>query len=130
MTSTDTITENNETFTKCSFNGISILIRNKDNYVNAGKMCRDAGKDFYGLKRGNRWNETVKYWQNEGAANLLHPMYELKKGYPCCQGIYVHKDLIHFVAEFVSLDYSFKVQKIMNAINENDNQNLNKETNG
>jgi hypothetical protein len=129
MTSTDIITENSETFTIGKYNGISILIRNKDNYVNAGKMCRDTGKDFYGLKRYNKWNEILKYWQKEETVNSLPPIYELRKGYNKCKGIYVHKDLIHFVAEFVSIEHTFKVKRIMDSINENNNENLNKEFN-
>jgi hypothetical protein len=126
MTSTNTVTENSESFTRRTYNGISAIAREKDGYFNAGKLCRDAGKDFYGFKRGNRWKEIVEYWQKEDAANLLPPIYELKKGYDECKGIYVHKDLIHFVAEFVSLEYTFKVKKIMDSINENNFDKLNK----
>ena len=34
------------------------------------------------------------------------------------RGTYVHPELIHFIAEWVSLEYAFKVAKIMNMINE------------
>jgi hypothetical protein len=53
--------------------------------------------------------------------------YTLKKGYNKAQGIYLHKDLIYFVAEWVSVEYSFKVKHIMDAINEGDTDKLQQE---
>jgi hypothetical protein len=92
MTSNDTINENNEIFTKGTYNGISILERNKDGYVNPGKMCLEAGKDLYNFTRGERWKNIVKYWEEEGSVKLRNPMI-LKKGYNECQGTYIHPDL-------------------------------------
>ena len=108
------------------------MYRVNDNYVNAGKLCRDAGEDFYNFKRGKRWSNIINYCtnpnRNDGTVNLRHPLYELKKGYPQAQGIYVHPKLIHFIAEWISVDYAFKVSTIMNLINEK-NQILNRDLN-
>ena len=117
--------ENNETFMKGTYNGVSIIYRVSDKYVNVSHLCNQAGKKFYGFTRGKRWNEILKYWiENEGIANLP-PVYEIHKKYNKAQGIYVHSDLIHFVAEWISIEYAFKVAKIMNLINER-NQLTNK----
>jgi hypothetical protein len=125
MTDSQTITENDETFTRGFYNGLSILIRDKDNYVNAGRLCKDGGKDLYELRRGKRWENIVEFWKNHQTGNLRSAIYELKTGYNECKGLYVHKDLIHFVAEYVSIEYAFKVKYIMDAINENNFEKLN-----
>ena len=59
-TSTESIFVNGEVFTKTTFNGISIIIRVKDDFINAGKLCVDNGKDFYEIRRGKRWGEILK----------------------------------------------------------------------
>jgi hypothetical protein len=130
MADSQTITENNGTFTLGTYNGISVIIRDKDNYVNVGKLCKDANKTFYDFKRGDRFKGLLKYYlQNEVKNNLdkFEISYKLHKNYNKCKGEYIHKDLTHFVAEWVSIEYSFKVKHIMDAINEGDTDKLQKE---
>jgi hypothetical protein len=111
--------ENGEEFKIGSFNGVSLIYRVSDKYVNAGKMCKDIGKQFYSFSRGQLWNDNVKYWERvERLEDNCLPSYELRKGYKNAQGMYVHPDLIHFVAEWISVEYRFKVKRIMNMINE------------
>ena len=109
--------ENNEEFRTGTYNGISIVYRVSDNYVNAGKLCRDAHKRIYNFTRREKWDEIVDYWiqneQNKVGAFSSQPLIELKKGYPKAKGIYVHPDLIHFVAEWISFEYAFKVKRTM-----------------
>jgi hypothetical protein len=51
--------------------------------------------------------------------NSHSPDYLLNKEVqPEFYGTYIHSDLVHFVAEFISLDYAFKVAKIMKIIDE------------
>ena len=124
MGSHDTLfaVENDEEFRTGSYNGVSIVYRVSDKYVNVGKLCQDSNKNLYNLRRGKRWNEILKYWLDEGVSegcvNLRIPIIELKKGYNKAQGTYIHPDLIHFVADWISIEYAFKVSKIMNLINE------------
>jgi regulator of replication initiation timing len=115
---TDQYEENGETFIKGIYNQVSILIRKKDGYVNVGKLCQDAGKNLYGFKRGNRYKTILKYWNENENFNKSLPSYELKKGYLKSQGSYFNSDLIHFVVDWISIEYAFKVKRIMNAINE------------
>ena len=60
--------------------------------------------------------------------NAHPPIYELKKNYNQMQGAYIHPDLVHFVADWVSIESGFNVAKIMDLINERNqftNQDLN-----
>ena len=112
------VNENNEEFMTGSYNGISIIYRNEDKYVNVSKLCNKVNKSFYDFKRGKKWQQIIQYWtENEGVGNF-RPLYELHKNYRNAQGIYIHPDLIHFVAEWVSIEYAFKVKRIMDLINE------------
>jgi regulator of replication initiation timing len=124
--------ENKETFINGTYNGKSILIREKDGYINVGKLCRDynrefevdiqnktkSKKDLYGFKRGKGFVEILKYWNEFENLKKLPEMYELKKNYTKSQGTYLNPDLIHFVVDWISIEYAFKVKRIMNAINE------------
>jgi len=114
----DSFVENNERFTFSFYNGISILTRDVDGFVNAGKMCTDAKEKFYNFTRGKRWQEIIDYYvQLEGSVNLRY-LYNLRKGYDKAQGNYLNPDLVHFVAEWISIPYAFKVKRIMDSINE------------
>ena len=122
------VVENGEEFKIGSYNGVSIIYRVNDGYINAGKLCRDAGKRIFNFTRRDKWEEIVGYWlkneQDEVGSEKRQPLIELKKGYPTAKGIYIHPKLIHFVAEWISIEYHFKVARIMDLINEK-NQILN-----
>jgi septal ring factor EnvC (AmiA/AmiB activator) len=79
----------------------------------------------------DQFKKSVEYWlKNEAPVSgcqLSAIKYKLDKGRKRCKGTYLHKDLIHLVAEWVSMEYSFKVKHIMDAINEGDTDKLQKE---
>ncbi|KAI5487180.1 hypothetical protein TVAGG3_0950400 [Trichomonas vaginalis G3] len=126
---------NGETFTKGTYNGIEVLRRDKDGYINATKMAREAGK----LNHLNRFlnsakmREILEFWMNEygQAKNGLtskQAFYELTKGvmneFKC---IYIHPDLVHFVAEWCSVKYAFYVKDIMDSIDKKVHEKLDEE---
>lgn len=41
------------------------------------------------------------------------------------RGTYIHPKLVHFVCEYVSIDYAFKVAELMDSINDATHQRLN-----
>ena len=51
--------------------------------------------------------------------------YELLKIANDYRGVYIHPDLIHFVAQWVSVRYSFEVKHIMDSINDKVHEELN-----
>lgn len=123
---------NNETFTIGTYNGLSITIRNKDKYVNASKMCNDVNKDFRTFCKSKRYKDIIEFWRSDRSAQICAyhnetVKYELKLGYDNdTRGQYIHPDLIHFVAEYCSVKYSFYVKHIMDSINNSIHDSFNK----
>jgi hypothetical protein len=119
--STQTYTTADETFIQTKYNDVSIMVRTKDKYINASHLCTAAHKDFRTFCKTKRWSQIIQFWgisrKNETAQKPA--VYEIKKGFnDAVFGKYIHPELIHFVAEYVSIEYSFKVKHIMDTINE------------
>ena len=110
--------ENEENFLIGKYNQIEIIYRQSDGYINASKLCSHANRDFRTFKKSDRFRKITKYWNElNGTGNSLFPSYELKKIFKV-EGQYIHPRLIHFVVDWISIEYAFKVQKIMDLINE------------
>ncbi|KAI5522786.1 hypothetical protein TVAGG3_0584300 [Trichomonas vaginalis G3] len=126
---------NGETFTKGTYNGIEVLRRDKDGYINATKMAREAGK----LNHLNRFLNSAKcrkflsFWLKEyggakSGSTSKQAFYELTKGVINeFKGIYIHPDLVHFVAEWCSVKYAFYVKDIMDSIDKKVHEKLDEE---
>ncbi|KAI5543143.1 hypothetical protein TVAGG3_0079500, partial [Trichomonas vaginalis G3] len=126
---------NGETFTKGTYNGIEVLRRDKDGYINATKMAREAGK----LNHLNRFlnsakmQEILEFWLKEyggakSGSTSKQAFYELAKGVINeFKGIYIHPDLVHFVAEWCSVKYAFYVKDIMDSIDKKVHEKLDEE---
>jgi hypothetical protein len=119
------IESNGENFIRKTYLGISVLVRGRDGYINATKICRDNDKrpnDYFG---GKKWPQIVKKWQermNKATGGDirqfgLEAYYELDEGFsPKVAGFYCHPRLIHFVAEWADIDYAFTVEEIINSV--------------
>ncbi|EAX85108.1 hypothetical protein TVAG_022050 [Trichomonas vaginalis G3] len=126
---------NGETFTKGTYNGIEVLRRDKDGYINATNMAREAGK----LNHLNRFlnsakmQEILEFWLKEyggakSGSTSKQAFYELTKGVMNeFKGIYIHPDLVHFVAEWCSVKYVFYVKDIMDSIDKKVHEKLDEE---
>ncbi|KAI5495382.1 hypothetical protein TVAGG3_0785780 [Trichomonas vaginalis G3] len=126
---------NGETFTKGTYNGIEVLRRDKDGYINATKMAREAGR----LNHLNRFlnsakmQEILEFWLKEygrakSGSTSKQAFYELTKGVINeFKGIYIHPDLVHFVAEWCSVKYAFYVKDIMDSIDKKVHEKLDEE---
>ncbi|KAI5512954.1 hypothetical protein TVAGG3_0757310 [Trichomonas vaginalis G3] len=126
---------NGETFTKGTYNGIEVLRRDKDGYINATKMAREAGR----LNHLNRFLNSAKmqkileFWLKEygrakSGSTSKQAFYELTKGVINeFKGIYIHPDLVHFVAEWCSVKYAFYVKDIMDSIDKKVHKKLDEE---
>ena len=116
-------TENNEDFLIGKYNGVEILYRASDKFINVSRLCINGGRCFKTFKRGDRWRKIIEYWSkqyNKSGERFCSavPIYELKGKYDRSRGQYVHPKLIDFVADWISIEYSFKVAEIMDLINE------------
>ena len=100
-------------------------------------MARNAGKLNHLLRflGSVKMTEILTFWrQNYGRAKNgstgkqgeNEAFYELTKGVENnFKGIYIHPDLIHFVAEWCSVEYAFRVKDIMDSINDKVHEKLN-----
>jgi hypothetical protein len=141
-----------EVFTKATYNGVQVIIRNCDGYVNATKMITTAPSDILtaedrvlkqknlgqhlGYKHQKEFIEAVfnrlqgKFWGNQFhiPVSLDKMIQPERAGYhPDYQGTYVHPKLTHLVAEYVSMPYRLIVTDVMDAINARNSEALAKE---
>ena len=121
-TTTETLTLNGETFTKGTYNGINVLIRDKDGYINGSKLGNESrrARDFI---KSSRFDEICRFWHKNRCArfhaDLKKPAkYVLSNVSNEFKGTYIHPDLIHFVAEWIDIEYAFIVAEIMDSVND------------
>ena len=122
------IESNGERIIKDDYNGVSILIREKDGFINATKIAKDNGKQNHLCRffESEKWKEICEKFKEialrqKRSNGKNYENYELFYNISnvCieCRGTYVIPDLIHFVAEWCNIEYAFKVNIIMNNIN-------------
>jgi FtsZ-binding cell division protein ZapB len=124
-----------ESFTENTFNSISVLRHEGDNYINASRLCEQGGKSLFNFVKTTNWKQIV-----ESSRKILSTpvgvdvVYDISSDFPNeLRGKYVHPDLVHFVAEYVSTEYALKVAHIMRLINEKNKltgQTINDTVNG
>ncbi|KAK8840447.1 hypothetical protein M9Y10_030652 [Tritrichomonas musculus] len=124
------ITINDETFTKGTYNGISIIIRDKDGFINATDMCNQFNKRFRKLFENHSWQEYFNVFSCEytrgpnsgGCSDDGEFMYQINKGIPDklkqLRGTYVDPRLINYIAIWCSPVYAIYVGKIMDSVND------------
>lgn len=84
----------------------SILTQAKrfDDYVNATKLCKQFGKDWYEYKRSARTKAILKALQNRDTGNI--PVIEAKRGV----GTFIHPILAIDLAEWLDPDFAIFVK--------------------
>jgi hypothetical protein len=114
------ITSNNETFTESFYNRISIIIRDKDKFVNATRLCSQENKLFRHYIMTAQWSEILQNFNKSlSVRNRMEAIYDISGEFPPnLKGYYIHLNLVHFVAHWCSVPYAFKVANIMDMINE------------
>ena len=135
----ETFESNGETFTRSDYNGVNIIIRNKDGYINATKIANDNGKRkrLPEYLKSDKWIEICETYKNGTIVDVQHEnsekvdppensvgyenslFYTINSVGKCeTYGTYVHPKLVHFVAEWCNISYAFKVATIMDNIDE------------
>ena len=108
-----------------TYNGISIIVNNNDGYINASQMCSSNNKQWRHFKNTKMWKNITeafdKRYLNEKSS------YYINKASPQYQGEYIHPKLVHFVAEYCSVDYAFAVAELMDSINNKVHEALEKQ---
>ena len=120
-----TISCNNETFTRGTYNGISIIKRDSDGFINGTHLCNQFGKRFRKIFENHSWQtylDTFKarfYSDEEVRRNSGGPIYELKRGMTNdLRGSYIDPRITNYLAFWCSPDYAITVGEIMDKINE------------
>jgi hypothetical protein len=115
------ITSNSETFTNSTYNGISVLIRDKDNFINATKMCNQFNRKFKKIFENHARKQSLEEFKIEFSLDrngTIEIIYELKGGYAInVRGTYVDPKLINYIAFWASPKYAVRVGRIMDTIN-------------
>lgn len=91
-----------------SFGGVTIIVREKDGFVNATQMCKDSGKRF------GHWIETNMAHEimHELSVNIGIPMFklvEVKQGRN--GGSWIHPDLAIQLAQWCMPNFALRVSK-------------------
>ena len=122
-----TITCNGENFIRGTYNGIAVLIREKDGFINATDMCNQFNKRFRKIFENHSWQAYYEVFRNEyyGSPGMGDPLYLLKKGFAKVQGTYVDPRLINYICFWASPAYAIYVGKIMDSINDKVHEVLN-----
>ena len=115
------------TFEIKTYNGISIIVNKADGYINASQMCSSNKKLWRQYKNTKSWKQVKEVFEkhyNQGVEKPT-PSYYLEKVKPQYQGEYIHPKLVHFVAEYCSVEYAFIVAELMDSINDKVHETLN-----
>lgn len=115
------------TFEIKTYNGISIIVNTVDGYINASQMCSSNNKKWRVYKNTKQWKQLIEVFEKhyKQGVQKLTPSYYLEKVKPQYQGEYIHPKLVHFVAEYCSVEYAFIVAELMDSINEKVHETLN-----
>lgn len=130
-------TQTNQQQTKYNFeiktyNGISVKFETNTGYFNATQMCSSNKRVWRHYKKSQSWKHKTEafnqfYGNNASVRNRPHGKisFEPENVANEWRGEYVHPKLIHFVAEWCSDEYAFKVAELMDSINDNVHQRMN-----
>lgn len=135
MTTNDTTQTNQQqpkyNFEKRTYNGISVKFETNTGYFNATQMCSDNHKKWRNYKITKCWTNKVDAFNRiygEKSCALIRAdgkiSFEPENVANEWRGEYVHPKLVHFVAEWCSDDYAFKVAELMDSINDKVHQQL------
>lgn len=112
-----------------TYNGISVIFEINSGYFNASQMCSSNGKSWRDYKRTKTYINKMKAFEKIQGAGITAPSMIAKIGViPQFQGEYLHPLLIHFVAEWISDEYAFKVAELMDSINDSIHKQLEKQS--
>ena len=115
---------NNEIFIRSTYNAINIIIRKKDNFVNATQMCNQFNRRFRKIFENHAWQEYYEEFKKEYYNKVCRPfrgdiidnsapMYMIRKGYSKeLEGTYVDQRLINYIAMWVSPSMLYMWEKL------------------
>lgn len=107
------------------FEDFKLIINKKTGYCNVTKLCKDGGKYLLYWLEDKRTEDLIIYYNEKSMPGKPSMKYKFTKDEynKIIQGIYIRKELISVIALWISVDFYYKVNKIIeryfiNEINE------------
>ena len=109
-----------ETFTRGTYNGIPVLIHDKDGFINVTEMCEYVlYKNFENIYENSSWQQYLDAFKAKYYANSnKEPIYQLKHYKDEVGATYVDPRLINYIAIWASPNYASNVCETMNTFND------------
>ena len=106
----------NEKFSWALYGDFKVIMMNSNGYINATKLCKLGGKEFYSWKENKSSKELINEIEkiaprNSGEQILIELKTEVGND---LRGTYVHMKLICHIASWVSPVFAIKVSEIVN----------------
>jgi hypothetical protein len=95
-----------------TFNGVVIVSRSEDNYINATQLCQAGGKRFNNWFRMDSTKELINGLESETLISASQ-LVNIKKGNSgdFNQGSWIHPDLAIQLAQWISPSFALQVSK-------------------
>lgn len=106
----------NDQFGWGQYGEFRVLIRMRDNYVNATKLCTDGGKQFPNWNRLDASKALIRELERTSSdlKRFSTPVVDEITAYGETRGTYVHPELVPHIASWISSEFAIKVSRIVN----------------
>ena len=105
----------NDQYSYGLYMGITVMIMKSNGYINGTKLCVASKKDLFDWKRLKSTKEYIQYIENELTGENRSPLFiTISDGDNEFRGTYLHKDLIVDLCSWISPEFKYKVQSIVN----------------
>ena len=101
--------------------GTKIIVKKSNGYVNATKLCSDAGKRFGAWLADKHNKEVLKFYQDKitrgelDANGVTIPTFTMRKGTnKLIKGTYIHPRIIWWVGSWSSPTFALDANRIIN----------------
>ena len=104
----------NDKYSKAKYGDFDVIMDMSNGYINATKLCADGGKLMKNWLKNDSTKSMITYYKSRWLG-LEPPTFVINGGQiPEITGTYVHPDIIPHIASWVSVEFAFKVSKIVN----------------
>jgi len=103
----------NEEYGWGKYGDFKVLIRKKDGYINASKLCKDGGKKFNDWSRMQSSEKFIEEFKGS-AGHHVEPIEVNMAGLYETRGTYAHPLIIPHIASWISAEFAFRVSHIVN----------------
>jgi len=105
------------------YGDFKVIMMTKNRYINATKLCKEYGKEFFNWKQNKNNQELINEVEIDIYSALGIPRAEENKSFiiinggknQLSKGTYVHELLIPHIASWISSKFAVKVSKIVNS---------------